>query len=361
MKKKLLLSLALIAATAGIARADVVNLAMGDHWGDADCNLTEWTQDGFVFTPDKGNNAKDKIPVYKQKNKEVRFYALNTLTISAPADGAPMTQLVFTLSKQGREEQAVITPSVGEMEMQTVGNSTVVWSGSAHSLTFTVGETNSLHTEGIADGSGQFDFVEIDIVTGESVIVKPEDSDTEFYMSNSTDDNGVLSEWTQGNLKFRADKGDDATANDPALKNGDEARFYAGNSLTISTVDGRDIESLEFILSEQGLQQQAAVTPSAGTVKQSQNANVVWTGRADTVTFTVGSNDYGTNPSKKGQFDFTQIRLKYSTQSGIGDTIGDDVESFMEYYNLQGVKVDNPSSGVFIRRQGTKVEKVIIK
>lgn len=38
-------------------------------------------------------------------------------------------------------------------------------------------------------------------------------------------------------------------------------------------------------------------------------------------------------------------------------TIGDDAP--VEYYNLQGVRVDNPAGGLFIRRQGNKAEKVI--
>lgn len=360
--KKFLLSLAFIAACAGVASAETVELTMVDQWGTEDCDLTEWTQDGFTFTPAKGENAKDKIPVYKKKNEEVRFYALNTLSISAPANGQPMTQIVFTLSKQGREEQAVITPSAGEMETQTVGNSAVTWNGSAYNLVLTVGETNSLHTDGVAEGSGQFDFVKIRIVTGDSSIEKPKDTDTEFYMCNATANAGVLTEWTQGNLKFTAVKGDDETVNDPALKNDEEARFYAGNSLTISTLDGREIGALEFVLSEQGIEQQASVTSSKGRVKQSQNANIVWTGQSSSITFIVGSNDYGTNTEKKGQFDFTQVILKYTTASGLTDAMDLYDDNPVEYYNLQGVRVDNPSyPGIFVRRQGNKAEKILIR
>ena len=137
----------------------------------------------------------------------------------------------------------------------------MTWNGSAYSLSLTVGETNSLHPEGIVDGSGQFDFVKVSILTGDSSIDKPEDTDSEFYMCNATATDGVLSEWIQGNLKFTAGKGADETVNDPALKNGDEARFYAGNLLTISTLDGRNIGSLEFVLSEQGFEQQPTITP----------------------------------------------------------------------------------------------------
>lgn len=44
---------------------------------------------------------------------------------------------------------------------------------------------------------------------------------------------------------------------------------------------------------------------------------------------------------------------------GIG---GVDVKAAeVEYFNLQGVRVDNPQNGIFIRRQGAKVSKVIVK
>lgn len=36
-------------------------------------------------------------------------------------------------------------------------------------------------------------------------------------------------------------------------------------------------------------------------------------------------------------------------------------EGEAEYFNLQGVRVENPSGGIFIRRQGSKVTKVVIK
>lgn len=359
--KQLLLTLAFTAIVAGVASADVVELSMGDQWGTADCDLTEWAQQGFTFIPALGENAKNKIPVYKQKNREVRFYALNTLSVSVPTDGEPITRMVFALSKQGREEQAVITPSAGRMETQTVGNNTVTWTGSAYSVTLTVGETNSLHLDGIVDGSGQFDFDKISIVTGDSYIEKPQDTDTEFYMCNATGAYGVLSEWIQGNLKFTAERGTDESVNDPALKNDEEARFYAGNSLTISTLDGRDMASLEFVLSEQGMQQQATVIPSTGSMNQSQDTNAVWSGKANSVTLTIGANDYGTNPAKKGQFDFTKINLKYATASGIVDTTVRNDDNAVEYYNLQGVKVDNPTKGVFIMRHGNTAQKCLFK
>ena len=45
--------------------------------------------------------------------------------------------------------------------------------------------------------------------------------------------------------------------------------------------------------------------------------------------------------------------------SGIEETIVDDVEG-AEFYNLQGVKVENPERGLYIKRQGGKTSKVIL-
>ncbi len=40
--------------------------------------------------------------------------------------------------------------------------------------------------------------------------------------------------------------------------------------------------------------------------------------------------------------------------------ISADENAPVEYFNLQGMKVENPSAGLYIRRQGSKVEKVVL-
>jgi len=48
-------------------------------------------------------------------------------------------------------------------------------------------------------------------------------------------------------------------------------------------------------------------------------------------------------------------------QSGIGDIeIEDEKSAPVEYYNLQGIRVYNPEHGIYIRRQGNKVSKVML-
>ena len=46
-------------------------------------------------------------------------------------------------------------------------------------------------------------------------------------------------------------------------------------------------------------------------------------------------------------------------QNGLDEVIVDE-NAPVEYYNLQGVRVANPENGLYIKRQGNKVEKVIL-
>ncbi|MDE5554908.1 MAG: hypothetical protein K2J10_06970, partial [Muribaculaceae bacterium] len=47
--------------------------------------------------------------------------------------------------------------------------------------------------------------------------------------------------------------------------------------------------------------------------------------------------------------------------SGIESVTNDNNDAPVEYFNLQGLRVNEPSNGIFIRRQGNKVTKVLVK
>ena len=48
--------------------------------------------------------------------------------------------------------------------------------------------------------------------------------------------------------------------------------------------------------------------------------------------------------------------------TGIDEIGVDDSNAAVEYFNLQGVRVENPAvGGLYIRRQGNTVTKVIVK
>lgn len=56
--------------------------------------------------------------------------------------------------------------------------------------------------------------------------------------------------------------------------------------------------------------------------------------------------------------DLTKMLLTVSTTTGVDFTVPIDYP--VEYYNLQGIRVVNPTHGIYIKRQGNKTEKVIL-
>ncbi|MDE6333676.1 MAG: hypothetical protein K2L77_03410, partial [Muribaculaceae bacterium] len=73
-----------------------------------------------------------------------------------------------------------------------------------------------------------------------------------------------------------------------------------------------------------------------------------------------GGEDYDALPfitKSTMTFDF---ELGAATE-GVSDIITDNSNAPVEYFNLQGVRVANPENGLYIRRQGNKAEKVLVK
>ena len=85
-----------------------------------------------------------------------------------------------------------------------------------------------------------------------------------------------------------------------------------------------------------------------GTVNKEGNASfkidVLWTNNEPQIPINVTFNG-------KGEGGFT----------GVSDITVDDANAPVLYYNLQGVRVDNPQNGLYIRVQGKKATKVAIR
>lgn len=364
MMKKLLCAIAVLSAS--MVSASAVTLNMGNQFGTSNIDeITEWTQEGFTLTVSGAGNTKGKVPCYKSKNKEVRLYALNTLTISAPES---IKSITFVLSSQGVDEQAVVTADTGIVGEQTVGGSTISWTGDASSITFTVGETNSLHSEGIADGSGQFDFTEIIINEND----EPELTDrTVLDMGEQFGSANIdrIEEWQQEGFSFIASIGENAKGKVPCYKSKNkEVRLYALNTLSIQASANTTIKSISFVLSAQGIDEQAEITATSGEIQpQSIGSNTItWVGKADNICFTVGETN-SLHPEGivdgSGQFDFTKIIIDTDTETGLSVTkiINLSGDEPIEYFTTSGVKVINPSSGIFIRKQGNRCDKIAIQ
>lgn len=58
--------------------------------------------------------------------------------------------------------------------------------------------------------------------------------------------------------------------------------------------------------------------------------------------------------------DVKMIYGEYAQFSGLEDVTADTTAA-VEYFDLQGRRVENPASGLYIRRQGSKAAKVLVK
>lgn len=73
-----------------------------------------------------------------------------------------------------------------------------------------------------------------------------------------------------------------------------------------------------------------------------------------------GADTDGNNIVQYKPADYSATVMDYATD--IEETLA-DVDANAEYYNLQGVKVakENLTQGVYIKKQGTKAVKVMLK
>ncbi len=164
MKKTLrYLLLAVLTTMFGAAQAQV-NITASELAGNPSANteFTSGTAKGFTFEAQKNNG--NTAPTYNANGKDLRIYAKGTLKVSA-AEGA-ITKIVFNISTQGKKRLAPITASTGTIASQAAGDVTVTWTGSASSVTFTVGDNANYGSEGETK-AGQLDFDSADIYTGD--------------------------------------------------------------------------------------------------------------------------------------------------------------------------------------------------
>lgn len=133
---------------------------------------------------------------------------------------------------------------------------------------------------------------------------------------------------------------------------GNEVRWYQGDKVELVPAAGVTITKVfvQTVTNSKG--NFAANTGSVEGEGTSATAPITWTGSvtAGTLEFT----------SKKA-IRFSYIEVTTEGFSGVEDITVSDENAPVEYYNLQGIRVNNPENGVYIRRQGNTVTKVLVK
>lgn len=85
-------------------------------------------------------------------------------------------------------------------------------------------------------------------------------------------------------------------------------------------------------------------------------------GKCDGKTFVAGSNPASGLLTATVNGISVSKRVDVAGGSGVDEIFGENVPETIEYYNISGIKCDKPDSpGIYIKREGTKTQKVIIR
>lgn len=290
-----------------------------------------------------------------------------------PADGSAVdsgTNVIISC-----ENAVKIVYQIGEAEAVTVDGSeatvkvTEACTITAHGVNAD-GKESAVATasytikERPAEGSVMFDFTSPDMLAAASKEVTPGNG------TSKTGPNSLIGvSFTVDGFTIAFDEG--TTADGGVPTNGPRywektdvirhIRIYTDNTITITAPAGSVINSLSFTQNEDGTAWHEPTVAPAGTWD-----GKVWTRtEAPANSMMRAQNDNGNTVvmTMTGQVNFATVEVKYAAEdtSGIESVTVEDSDAPVEYFNLQGVRVDNPSAGLYIRRQGTSVSKVYIR
>lgn len=142
---------------------------------------------------------------------------------------------------------------------------------------------------------------------------------------------------------------------------GPQVRAYDGSTITITVAENLTIEKIEFVgaVSSANLKN-ISYTGSLGSYSYSGRTGTWTRGGGNALAETIGERE-SVSFNVNGGIRLNQISVTTNGKpTGVEDVTVDE-NAPVEYYNLQGVRVDNPENGIYIRRQGSKVSKVLVR
>lgn len=323
-----------------------------------DVNGVTFTSGVITLVNDKGtNNTSPRLYKSKEESEvELRVYNGGSTTISS-TNGASITRIEFVTAYPANYDNS---------KADSGSLTDAVWTGDATSVTFSWAK----------DSQGKYSpSMQKVIVTygegGDQPGPGP-DQPTEETATYNFQDPTTLSDpfaapasgegveldgrtFTAGKTSITLSRGTN-DKNAPRVftsaKNVTDLRFYGDNTATIAGT-GVTLKRIEFVCQYTSNFENS--TASTGTLTDN-----IWTGEAASVDF----HFLKSNPNSSGTTfnpSCTSIKVTYVTSSGIEEVVTIDTTP-VEYYNLQGVRLEEPAPGqIVIRRQGNKVEKILVK
>ena len=307
-------------------------------------------------------------PVIKDSKMEYRSY---TATIGMPtvdASDNPLTgnmSLEILVDDELVETKADCAPGadVPVALSLTAGDHTI---GFRLVLGENTGETVSENVTATEITTGQLPYT---FTVTEESFAECKTIDVAGDATESTWGTGTMGVWSYnssyGSIKYtyhRENQADDWLML-PLVNFGDATKVQV--SFDVRT--GSGAESFEAFLGHEQ-------TIEAMTVKVMEEASFMSNSGFKTLTASVdlpaaeardASNEYSLGIHASSAADLYYIYVKNFRiealalqTSGIGAVEAEDADAPVEYFNLQGIRVDNPAHGIFIKRQGNKTSKV---
>lgn len=303
---------------------------------------------GFTFTfergktTDKNGNEIDAVePAYyyatstnPKQQHSIRLYVGNTMTIAAPA-GTKIAKVVSgstTLYEgEGQESVSYNKTATGTLKMEkltiTTGEGGVV----TPPETVTVGKVNA-----ISEGMFAIYFTQGGVAT----LVNTTGSYGYPMLKEVTVTDGKFEVEEANLLEFAAVEGGYTIRDSKNRYWGMDATHFGAMNLFTDVTAGNCVWSVEFEGDNVKISNVARPTAYMAYKKYNNDHELVTTDKADQV---------------------LPMLFKKDSGSAIETVEAADADAPVEFFNLQGVRVANPENGLFIRRQGNKVEKVVIR
>ncbi|MBP3638650.1 MAG: hypothetical protein J6J20_02060 [Muribaculaceae bacterium] len=369
MKKFLLSMVALLGMGLAASAADVTITS-----SDFNQSTLTATKGGFTVTLAKENGST--APAFRD-NGSIRLYAKGTITIS----GGDLTNVVIALASDAGFRYTTVTANTGTVAAQAENDTEVKWTGNTTKLVLTVGDFATLGSDG-ASKAGQLRFTEITI-SGEGGSDPDPDPDPQptgkkYEMVNAlttgsyvfvVNEDGTYKLGTPaaatvnyGRISLVAATVENNTVNTDAANaftitvNGDKATIQDANGRYYG-MDDSHFTSFQFYTEHnEGCDYTFAFEGNNVKFTNALNTNCIIAQSKGTQ----GTWYANVAPAKEPTEFNLPILFKESKSDGIADITVDE-NAPVEYFNLQGVRVANPENGLYIRRQGNKATKVLVK
>lgn len=370
--KKILLTMAVAVATCfGAAAATEITASdFTDTPGTTGEPKSVVKKDGFTVQVLQATGQT--APAYNRVDA-LRLYANNTLGVY----GQKLTKIVFTIDAENNAKRyCKFQPSVGKIDpAQATGDTQITWVGDAANVIFTVEALGSLGTENTKPGQIHIKSIEITGVGGGegpeepvvamSVVKKVttiSDGKYAFYftdgyaqMISGTPNFGYVTLKacelsTDGTFQIEdanlftftnTDKGYTIQDSKDRFYGMDASHWGSFNLYSNADADGSNCYwNVEFIDGYAKVSNTGRAGAYLGLGEHNGTKQMVTTDKADQV--------------------MPQL-FKVDAEAGIQDVELNDADAPVEFFNLQGVRVAEPSNGLYIKRQGKTVTKVLVK